>query len=241
MISVAVCDDNKVFLEILINFIRDKFAKNNVECTVSGFQSGKDFLYMHTEKHYDVVFLDIAMPGMNGFDVAKEIRRVSEKTYIIFVTTETGLVYDSFDFRPFQFIPKSSPELLQSRLDYVINKLLLHMNANKSIYFDLPYNEKKSLAPNDIIYIKSDSNYLEIITIKEELRIREHIDNVINMVSPDLFVRVHNRYLVNMKHIGKIDYPNSEILMDNGKLINISRAHKKSLEEAYNSFLHNFS
>lgn len=242
MISVAVCDDNKEFLKMLVKSISAKLSKNGVDYKISEFTGGKDFLRYHMDKHCDVVFLDITMPEMDGFLVAKEIRRISEKTYIIFVTMESGLVYDSLDFRPFHFIPKcTAKSLFESRLESVINKLLLHMKVNKSICFDLAYGEKLTLAPADIISIRSNANYVEIDVVNANpIRIREQINSVMDRLSPDVFSRVHNRCVVNMKRIRKIDYPNNEIIMDNGQVIDVSRTYKKSLEEAYGLFLRKF-
>lgn len=242
MISVAVCDDNKEFLKLMVKSISEKLQKNGAEFKISEYTSGRTFLRCHDDKRFDVVFLDITMPEMDGFSVAKEIRRISEKTYIIFVTMESGLVYDSLDFRPFHFIPKCTKKpLFESRLDNVINKLLLHMRANKSICFTRAYGEKLTLAPNDIICIRSNANYVEINVDNEApVRIREQINSVMDKLSPDVFLRVHNRCIVNMKHIRRIDYPNNEIFMDDGQAIDVSRTYKKSLEEAYGLFLRRF-
>lgn len=123
MVNVAICDDNKVFLNVLCRMIDEELKQCGVAHKISEYLSSKVFLEHHSIERFDVVFLDIVMPGLNGFDVAKDIRKISEKTYIIFVTTESNLVYDSFDFRPFNFISKESQELLEAKLSRVINML----------------------------------------------------------------------------------------------------------------------
>ena len=104
MIKISICDDSPVYLEKLRDKITSIMERCRVRCSVSLFPSGKEFLKQHTEIPFDVVFLDIKMPDMDGFKVAERIRKTSENTVIIFVTTEDSMVYDSFSFQPFDFI-----------------------------------------------------------------------------------------------------------------------------------------
>ena len=77
-----------------------------------------------------------------GFDVAKQMREISKDTYLIFITTESSLVYDSFDFQPFYFIPKGKPQVFEERLRHVAGKLALHTAANEKILIDGSFDNK---------------------------------------------------------------------------------------------------
>ncbi len=86
---IAVCDDVQVFLDLITGILIKEFKINSISCEIVAFKSCKEFLESHRNNNFDVVFLDIMMPEIGGFEAAKEIRKISEKTYVIFVTTET--------------------------------------------------------------------------------------------------------------------------------------------------------
>jgi len=160
--QIAVCDDEKVYLDCLSRKIKACFKEFEIEISLDKYLNAVSFLEQHEQNPYDVVFLDILMPEMNGLDVANRIRNLSEKTIIIFITTENHLVYESFDYRPFNFIPKDL-DIFDQKLRSVIGKLMFFLQTSKTLCFDLPYGEIGKVTVGDIIYICSRSNYIDII------------------------------------------------------------------------------
>lgn len=239
--KVAVCDDNKVMLDFLARQISEYLKLHSIAHEMDQFSCGKDFVEQHEKSPFDVVFLDIKMPDMDGFAVAKKIRSQSENTYIIFITTEDNLVYDSFDFRPFNFIPKGNNDVLKIKLDNVIGKLTGHIRENRLVCLTLAFNKKKYVHPTDIIYILSKSNYVDIICKTESVHIRGKINDILELLPPKYFTRIHNRCIVNLKHLCRIDNTHFKALLDNGTELDISRAYKAALIEKYNIFLRDFS
>ncbi len=238
MLKTAVCDDNTAMLQYLSQCISSGFSENSIPHGISKFSKGSDFIAQHKNVPFDVVFLDIKMPDMSGFEVAKQIRQMSKNTYIIFITTEESLVYDSFDFQPFHFICKGDFMRLKENVGNVVKKLIKYMAAAEPIELQLPYNEKKYVLPSTIIYAKSYKNYIDLTRTQHEvLRVRGNMEYAMRKLPSLMFSRIHNRYIVNMKHITKVDYPNSIVFMDNGDDIEISRAYKKSFGQEYNIFL----
>lgn len=242
MIKIAICDDNQPMLDFLNGKIDDLLAENELDHEISIFSSGRDFLEKHAKQPFDVVLLDIVMPKPNGFETAKQVRKISRDTYIIFITTETNLVYESFDFQPFYFIPKSKPKITEERLKYVISKLLLYITSTEKVMISGAYENKKYVSPNDILYIKSSINNVEYHFIDGTTQaVRGKLGTVSESLNTYIFARTHNRFIVNMNHIDAVDYPNLEIKIDNGEFISISRGNKNKFEEAYIRFTRNFS
>ena len=241
MIRTAICEDEPTMLNYLHEHILNEFRKQGMDACINKFISGKEFLDAHIAQPFDVVFLDIVMPEINGFDIAKEIRDLFQKTYIIFVTTESSLVYESFDFQPFYFIPKGSPEIFTERLEHVVKRLGVHMSANKKIILKAPYGEEYSVNPMNIISLESSTKYVSyLFTDRPPLKIRQKLGEAQSALNPYLFARIHNRYIVNMRLIKRIDYPNLEVTMNDERVLNISRAYKNELERLYDIYLRNF-
>ncbi len=241
MISVAVCDDNKPMLDYLCRHISELFFENDMECTIKSFVSGESLIASHNESTFDVVFLDIAMPGLNGFETSKVLKTSFSGVYIIFVTTESSLVYDSFDYQPFHFVPKGKPELLKKRLAHVIKKLAIHISAKHKIKLQLPYDEVYYADPLSISYLKSNINHVEYyFTDRDMLKIRRKLDDATAELSPYVFSRIHNRFTVNMSTIKRVDYPNLEVILNDNTVLSISRSYKAEFEKAYALYLRNY-
>ncbi len=241
MVKTAICDDNDAMLNFLTNKINEIFTENGISFEIQSFLYGRNFLQIHESDPFDVVFMDIVMPGMNGFEVAKQIRKISNNTYIIFVTTENSLVYESFDFQPFYFIPKGKPQVVEERLKHVVSKLIVHTAANEKILIDGAYDSKVYVAPSDILYIRSSSNQIAFHLVGgNTMMIRRKLSEFLEGLNHYIFARTHNRIVVNMQHIERVDYPNMEILLDNGEIIPISRSCKSDFEASYLRFTRNF-
>lgn len=236
-----MCDDNQILLKSLSERIFIKMTSFGFEAEVETFSNAASFLEAQRRDPFDVVFLDIVMPDINGFETARQIGSNGDKTHIIFITAESQLVFDSFDFDPFYFIPKDNTVLFDDRLEHVLEKLAVHMSADRPICIECPYNEKKYVEPNKIIYIKSHTNYIDYICKNSDaVTVRGKIEAVFANLSEILFARIHNRIIVNMRHIRKIDYPNSSVYMDNDDVLPVSRAYKKLLMEKYNNYLEKY-
>lgn len=238
---IAICDDVHPMLDFLEREIKSKFTEKGLDSQVYSYTNGQDFLTDHKKIPFDVVFLDIVMPDMNGFEVAKQIRSINSKTYIIFITTEVGLVIDSLDFQPFHFIPKGSTSVIKDRLDHVIDKLVIHLSVSSKIELPLPYGKSKYVDPMNILYVMSSANYVEFILFnKETIRVRGKLPDMIGRLNPYIFCEIHNRFIVNMKHVKKVDFSDNFVTMYNGDILNISRSFKDNFEQSYNRYLRSF-
>ncbi len=239
--KIAVCDDNKVMLGFLSGHITECLASYDISYEISSFASGKEFVKQHRATPFDVVFLDIKMPDINGFDAAEQVRKISGKTYIIFITTENSLVYDSFDYHPFYFIPKGKPEILKLKLKNVIGKLIDQFNESYAICFDLPHGEKKYVNSDDIFYIASQSNYIDIVCKTETIHMRSKLGDILDKLPQKTFARAHNRYIVNLRFVCRIDNTRLKAILNDETELDISRAYKTEFAEKYNIYLRNFS
>ena len=88
MIHIAICDDNKQSVSCA-ETITDKFFKKHcVDCKIQTYQSSENLLYdLQDGIHYDLLLLDIEMPGIDGMDLAKMIHDTMPAAKIIFITS----------------------------------------------------------------------------------------------------------------------------------------------------------
>lgn len=235
---IAVCDDEIAVLKLVSVFVRTEFENRREPVTVSSYTSAVKLVSDLSSKQFDAVFLDIRMPEMDGFKVAEVLRKGSPDTRIIFITTEDELVYDSFDFQPFAFIPKTPPELMKTRLAHTVDNLIAACTSVRKICIELPYNDKIYLKPEELIYVNSEKNNL-IYHTKEngDIIARAKIQDAEVILPSELFVRIHNRIIVNMAHITELEYTHASLTVTGGEELGISRTRKHEFEAAYDEYL----
>ncbi len=101
---IAICDDEKVIREQIENLIK----KCQKDSRIIQYASGEELLSAHMS--FDLIFLDIYMKGLNGIDIARELRRRKEKFVLIFVTGAKEYVFDAFDVSAFHYLLKPIEE-----------------------------------------------------------------------------------------------------------------------------------
>ena len=106
MIRVVICDDNIVFMNHFKDIVESSLSTYNDDFQISTVSNGNLLLAKHMESEFDIIFLDIDMPDISGFDVAKVLRDNNSRCFLIFITNHSELVYESMDFQPFNFIRK---------------------------------------------------------------------------------------------------------------------------------------
>lgn len=192
---IAVCDDNVVMLNFLCDEINKEFRKNGVDFALDRFENGADFLSVYETAPFDIVFLDIDMPTINGFEIAERINK-DNSSFIVFVTSHDELVYSSFKFQPFRFIRKNHiaaelPETVKALAEKINERTAArHFEVRTSsgnVFLDL----------NDVEYIEIYGHWLKI-TIKDADAIECYgsLSDFEKRLAPHNFVRTHKSYYI---------------------------------------------
>ena len=104
--NIAVVDDNDESFETLCGYF-DMFSKeNNRNFQVTRFKNGEKFLHSYTKKDFDIVLMDIDLPGMNGMDTVKKLREIDQDVTVVFVTSLAQYAVAGYEVNAFDFIVK---------------------------------------------------------------------------------------------------------------------------------------
>jgi len=226
--KIAICDDEKELILKLGKIIEDEFRLFQDELKIDYYETGEELLKGYEKNEYDVVFLDVYLPGLTGFEVAQEINKKRNSTYIIFVTSNSELVYECFDYKPFYFIRKD--EYLPG-IRKVAKKLMIVMRQDE--VFEVEINGvNKNIVIADIIYIRSDSHSVIIHTKKFEYAVRGNMTDFESRLTPFDFIRVHRKYIINLSHLIKIDTELNEVKLYENIRLEMSRNYKNIVKEA---------
>lgn len=234
MMRAAICDDESTMLDYLYEHISKEFKQQNADAQIEKFISGKDFLSSHKSKPYDVAFLDIDMPEINGFEIAEQINNIAE-TLIVFVTLHDELVFSSLKFRPFRFIRK---EYLDKELPETLESIIIEIAKKKSgVKFALQTKSgETSVNLNNIIYIEIYGHWLRVcLKNGETLECYGSLSNFEKQLDEYDFVRTHKSFLINSKYIFSIE--KNQVVLDDKTVIPLSRYKVDAVKDKFKKLI----
>lgn len=200
---VAVVDDEKSCADVLSAFIARYESENSDNVfRVSQFLRADDFLSSF-RKGFDVVFLDIQMPGMNGMDVARKIRQQDENAILVFVTNMAQYALESYEVHAYDFVVKPvSYESFSMKFARIVNGLR-HRHKEEEITLVSGQSRRRVLIA-DITYIEVSNHNLIVHLTTGEYRMRGTISEMERKLAGYHFLRCNSCYLVNLAHVWEL-------------------------------------
>ena len=200
---IVICDDEKNIRELIAN----KVAKQYPDAEIIFFQSGEELLL--SDKHIDILFLDIQMSGRNGMETARELRKKDKGVILIFVTAVEEYVFQAFDVGAFNYIVKP--------IDDEKFKDVLHRAVEELCSKDKDVRETEAgyvminnggvhtkVIIEDIVYAEVFNRKVVIHKLNDEIEYYGKMSDL-EAVAGDSFFRPHRAYLVNFKYVEKYD------------------------------------
>lgn len=217
-LKIAICDDDNAQRKYLSD-LADAWAKRNRHLVrIKQYADAKSFLFDYSEeKDFDILLLDIEMPGMNGIDLARSIRHDNTMVQIVFITGYYEYFSDGFDVSALHYLLKPSDE---EKLHAVLNRAVENLAyRQRSVLLNTSDGDiKVSLA--DILYIESENVYVLIHTAHGVYRTRATLGSFSKQLD-ETFFKVHRSFIAGLKYIKKIT--RTELTMVNDEVIPISR------------------
>ncbi len=231
--QIAICDDDKVFRQTIREVLLKYKAEYRFEINIYEYESGNSLL--ESNRVFDIIFLDYKMPGLDGMETARRLRKDNHICSIIFVTNYPEFVLESFAVQPFRFMVKPIQEnLIEEAMNAYVQLQKLFFPI--SIVMD---GEIKTIASQDITYLEGDGKYGWIYTENETYHSSKTLMEIHKVLPPYSFFRVHKSFVINMFCINTIK--ENLVILNSGEQIPISRARLAGFKKAYRDFLkHNF-
>ena len=231
-INIAICDDDIEHINILEKYLFE-ISSIKIECDV--YQSGERLVeaYKNINERYDVVFLDMEMNEINGIETANIIREFDEHIIIIFVTSHTEYMRESFKCSPFRFLLKPIDADELKTVVYDMSKKLLE---KRNVYAFTENKTKVRLFCDDIIYLESQDHWIWIHTKEKAYKVCKSLSEIHEQLGNMMFCRVHKSFVINFHYIKTIK-ENDVRLYHCDKTIPISRTYKKEVLNEYTNFL----
>lgn len=195
---------------------------------------------------YDVIFLDVQMPGMTGVDLAKQLRSRPQAPKVVFVTAYENYAVPAFEIRAVDYLlkpiePQRLAETIQRLRESNPAPVAAAVEEKKpGLSFLLAEKEEKQrpLALNEVIYIFSEGYNVFVQTQTERLQVRYTLQELTEKLPADQFFRCHRSYVVNLFQVKEISpYFNGAYILkmkdkDHSEVL-VSRANVKRLKELF--------
>jgi two-component system response regulator LytT len=237
-VRIAVCDDVEHDRHLLMKFIRESITSVNttIDLDISQFSSGDDLVnqYINENKRFDIIFLDIYMPGRDGIQTAREIRRYDSICKIIFTTISSEHALDGYSVYAFNYLVK--PTTLEVFKPVFLNAIRdIDVRNHKSLYIKVG-TKIQSIPYMYIKYIESRGKKVFIHTLqKNTISGFYKLDDVEAMISDSRFIRSHKSHLVNMDYIKSVE--RYHFILKDGSLIPIRQKGYSKIKDMYYEYV----
>lgn len=223
MIRIAICDDDLCFTGRLETLIGNELASSGIKAPTEVFFDGDTLLKNIAQgNQYDLIFLDIEMQKVNGIDAARQVRGIDKTVLLVYISGYDQYLKELFEVEPFRFLSKPLDEEIFCRY---IWEAIERIGEAQSCYQFSFNKEIKKVPLKDILYFESKNR---VISIHLKNGLSEQFYEKLNVVeeelcqSGQLFLRIHQSFLVNYYYIQKMNFSCVLLSAANGKKISLS-------------------
>lgn len=221
VISIAIVENQEEDKNVLESYIRKyQIDSSDYDFNITYFQSGILFVDKY-KSNFDIVFMDIAMPQMNGLETAKRLRTVDKNVCLIFITTLAQYAIKGYEVDALDFLIKPVGfDLFSIKLEKAIKRV----NKNKESFFVIKTSEEVlKISTSKIIYIESEKHYLNFHTDKGIYKMRGTIDEVKDFFYKNSFASINRSLIINLLYVE--GYTKTDVILKN-ETLPLSRVYK---------------
>lgn len=227
---LAVCDDNSAALERIVGLLEDYRREKQAPITWHTFLSAAEMVSSMHAANYDLLLLDILMPGVNGMEAAREIRGFDRDVAIIFLTASPEYAMEGYAVNARDYLLKPVD---RTRLFASLDRLLTERDALPKAFHIKTASGMARIPYNAVVYAEVLNKQLYFHLSDDSVRqtrapLSEYEPLLLQQGS---FVKVHRSYIVNLWHMAELT--TDALQTYGGQTIPISRLLYTKVRHAY--------
>lgn len=235
---IAVCEDESVFRAQIVQEIENYY--HSLDVAVDSFSAGEELVEKYEKgkqlgqlPHYDILFLDIEMKQMDGFETAKKLHSYGGKEILIYLTSHTEMAMQGYEVDAFRFLAKP---LDTNKLVEALGEIEKRFLQEKTIL--LHTSEQDVMVPvSSILYVEAMKNDVYYTVLEHQhtdcvrtYKVRGKLAEAEEQLKGDGFFRCHRSYLVQLMYV--VSYTSKEVVLKTGITLPISRGKAGALKSA---------
>jgi len=231
-LSIAICDDLPEERVCLTRMVEPFFRERQEGCRLSVFSSGEELLSRLRPGLFQILFLDIYMPGLSGMETARRVRQTDRDCAIVFATTSHEHGLDSYEVRAADYLVKPfCREDVYEALEWCLSRYAQSAHCLQV----LSEWEQTDIPLSSLCYIEIQGHQAQLHTRDGMVSIRRSLDDLENAIhSPD-FLRCHRSFLVNMNYITGLK--GRDLCLEDGTLIPIGPRSAAQVKRTFSDWL----
>lgn len=234
MIKIAICDDEEKSVLLHEKIVRECLQEERIGCDITTYTQSRNLLYDITDDgfFYDLILLDIEMPGISGMEIPQQLKGFLPNVRIIFVTSHTEYAIDAFELSIFRYVPKNN---LEVKLAAAVTDAarLIELEAGQE-YIIQTASRMEKIPYKDIFYIQRDGKNASIMSSTGIAKVRKSLQQVFDELNTLEFIFIDRGCIVNIIQIMKIS--GGMAVLKNGEQLPISRSHLQEVKQKINQF-----
>lgn len=234
MLRIAICDDDNSAVETHKRIAENCLMQSGSVGEIIVYTTSGNLLYDITEDgfFFDLILLDIEMPGSTGMEIAEKIKPYLPNVKIIFITSHIEYAIDAFELSIFRYVPKND---INRRLFSAIQDAIKLIELEDGKAYTIQTNSRLEKIPyKDIYYIERDGKNASISAAGGVSKVRKSLQQVYEKLDAEEFIYIDRGYIVNMIHIMQIK--DGMAVLKNGVSLPISRTHLHEVKAQVNNY-----
>ncbi len=226
---IAICDDEPQCRQQAVQAVHA--CTRSLDILTDVFENGNAFLQSFRKNPYDLVFLDIEMPEIDGISLARRLRELSRDVPIVFLTSHIEYALEGYEVNALRYLTKPiQSDKLHELLGYVMER----MQEQRMLWLKTDGGEER-VPVKDILCLEAQNQNILIRTADREYTVRYNLGEYEKELSQDGFFRIHRGYLVSLRHVKSLG--KHELTLSDGTVLPVSRTKEKPLKEALFQFI----
>lgn len=234
MIRIAICDDEQDAVALHGKIVRQCLQEMGVGSRISTYTGSGNLLCDIADDNFffDLILLDIEMPGGSGMEMAQKIRPFLPDVRIIFITSHIEYAIDAFELSVFRYVPKDD---LEKRLPNAIRDAVKLIALEEGKVYSIQTNSRFEKIPyKDIFYIQRDGKNAALTAGDGVYKVRRSLQQVFEELSAEEFIYIDRGCIVNMIHIMQVR--DGMAVLKNGVSLPVSRSHLQEVKRQINTY-----
>lgn len=213
--NILICDDDTAYSSQIQTQLEQFLSARGFTCQMTVAQD--PIAVAQSGDAYDMAFLDIQMPGMDGITLARQLRQRNSRMALFFITNYDEYQDDAMDLQAFRFFEKPiNPDRLKSGLEKALEYI---DGAYVDIFLSTGGSQVRVLA-DDVLYLTRQNRKTTVITGTGTLTAADQYDDLCSRLPGTFFFPVHKSFFVNLHYVTRYSY--SEIFLTDGTRIPVA-------------------